>query len=83
MGIGSDINATQLQLVASEPTALHYFNAAEYTQLYKIIDRIVDNSCVVCDGNLDSVRSWPTTQQVMGPSPPSLPTKPHSCWDKS
>lgn len=55
VGIGDDINATQLQLVASSPTSLHYFKSSEYDQLYRIIDSIVDNSCVVCQGNLDSV----------------------------
>ena len=55
VGVGSDINATQLQMVASTPTDLHYFKSTDYSQLYKIIDRIVDNTCVVCDGDLDSV----------------------------
>ena len=55
VGVGDDINATQLQLVASSPTSLHYFKSSEYDQLYKIINSIVDNTCVVCQGDLDSV----------------------------
>ena len=45
IGIGSDVNASELKLIASEPKDQHVFQLANFDELKTKLDRILMQAC--------------------------------------
>jgi hypothetical protein len=45
VGIGSQINAAQLQAMASEPIGIHYYTASSFSALPAILNTLVSTTC--------------------------------------